>query len=111
MNNNRICEPEPFVNNLSLHFPNLQRFSMLGNPFDPVQLPDHVYWNFRVFVSSRFPKLIHLDWKEVTQEERDHSKNLFEEDLPLQIQASMTPTNSQSWDDDTSNPDKILVLD
>ena len=103
LNNNNITELYPFVKNLYDSVPNLRYLCLMGNKAAPSYLNGGTFYDYlqyrlvyffllrvplcyirfirRLFVISWFPRLIHLDDREVTQEQRLEAKRLFKRPL------------------------------
>jgi hypothetical protein len=77
-NNNAISSLRRFVGSLQ-HFRWLEYLSLLGNACCPFFRAEAFYYNYRVFVLSRLPHLMHLDCRPVSIEERRHAECVHEE--------------------------------
>ncbi|XP_045465840.1 leucine-rich melanocyte differentiation-associated protein-like isoform X2 [Harmonia axyridis] len=79
MNNCDLKELLPFCKTIQNSFPNLKYLSLMGNKAVPSLLRgDKIYdsQQYRIFVISLFPRLIHLDESRVTPEEREEANNI-----------------------------------
>ena len=79
LNCNAITELEPFVEELAKCVPSLQYLSLLGNVACPYFDAAHRYYNYRIYIISKFRKLTHLDSSPVTPEETKHAACLIED--------------------------------
>ncbi|XP_043266728.1 leucine-rich melanocyte differentiation-associated protein-like isoform X2 [Venturia canescens] len=80
LNHNNIVDLFPFVKNLYESVPNLRYLCLMGNKAAPSYLNGGTFYDYlqyRLFVISWFPRLIHLDDREVTREQRIEAKRLF----------------------------------
>lgn len=80
LNHNKICELFPFIRNLNKSFPNLKYLSLMGNVAAPSYLNGgtfYEYLQYRLFVISWFPDLLHLDDRSVTDDQRHEAHRLF----------------------------------
>ncbi|XP_012227201.1 leucine-rich melanocyte differentiation-associated protein-like isoform X2 [Linepithema humile] len=80
LNHNRIINLFPFIKNLYSSVPNLKYLCLMGNMAAPSYLNGgsfYEYLNYRMFVLSWFPYLIHLDDRLVTEEQRVEAKRLY----------------------------------
>ncbi|XP_030749412.1 leucine-rich melanocyte differentiation-associated protein-like isoform X2 [Sitophilus oryzae] len=69
-----------WVESLRYNCPNLKYLSLMGNLVAPSPLNGgsiYDYLRYRLYVISILPKLIHLDDKYITDEERNESKHMF----------------------------------
>lgn len=86
LNNNNIKEDElfPFLRNLNKSLPNLQYLSMMENKAAPSYFNGsnfYDYLQYRLLVISRLPRLVHLDDRTITNEQRSEAKRLFKKPL------------------------------
>ncbi|XP_078036617.1 leucine-rich melanocyte differentiation-associated protein isoform X2 [Augochlora pura] len=80
LNHNNIEELYPFVKNLYESVPNLRYLSLMGNKAAPSYLNGgsfYDYLQYRLYIISWFPHLVHLDDRVVTPEQRKEAKRLF----------------------------------
>ncbi|XP_015600694.1 leucine-rich melanocyte differentiation-associated protein isoform X2 [Cephus cinctus] len=80
LNHNKIEDLFPFLKNLYTSMPNLRYLCLMGNKAAPSYLNGgsfYDYLQYRLFVISWFPKLVHLDDRIVTNEQRLEAKRLF----------------------------------
>lgn len=80
LNHNRILNLFPFIKNLYTSVPNLKYLCLMGNVAAPSYLNGgsfYEYLNYRMFVLSWFPHLIHLDDRLVTEEQRLEARRLY----------------------------------
>lgn len=80
LNYNKVDELFPFIRNLQRSCPNLRFLSMMGNPAAPSYLNGgtvYEHLQYRLFVISWFPRLIHMDDRYVTIHERKEANRLF----------------------------------
>ncbi|XP_072746348.1 leucine-rich melanocyte differentiation-associated protein isoform X1 [Anoplolepis gracilipes] len=84
LNNNLIKNLHPFIKNLHRSVPNLKYLSLMGNEAAPSYLNGgsfFEYLQYRLFVLSWFPRLIHLDDRMVNDEQLLEAKRLFKRPL------------------------------
>ncbi|XP_020292911.1 uncharacterized protein LOC109859151 isoform X2 [Pseudomyrmex gracilis] len=80
LNHNQIANLYPFVKNLQRSIPNLKYLCLMGNKAAPSYLNGGTFYdyiNYRLFVLSWFPYLVHLDDRTVTEEQRLEAKRLY----------------------------------
>ncbi|KAG8230293.1 hypothetical protein J437_LFUL010196 [Ladona fulva] len=80
LNHNKIKQLHPFIRKLRTSFPELRYLSLMGNEAAPSYLNGgsvYEYFQYRLFVISWFPHLIHLDDCVVTNEQREEAKRLY----------------------------------
>ncbi|XP_014217016.1 leucine-rich melanocyte differentiation-associated protein-like [Copidosoma floridanum] len=80
LNNNNIEELFPFLKSLHKSLPNLRYLSLMGNKAAPSYLNGGTFYDYlqyRLFVISWFPKLVHLDDRVITHEQHSEAKRLF----------------------------------
>jgi hypothetical protein len=83
INHNNILQIDMFVNQLiEAGLANkLKYLSVLANPANPsFDRLEHRYYNFRIYIISKLPKLKLLDSRDVTDAERRHSQAIAEEE-------------------------------
>ncbi|XP_033217163.1 leucine-rich melanocyte differentiation-associated protein-like isoform X2 [Belonocnema kinseyi] len=88
LNHNKIDELFPFVKNLYESFPNLRYLSLMGNKAAPSYLNGgsfYDYLQYRLVVISWFPRLVHLDDRLITSEQRIEATRLFRRPLLEQL--------------------------
>ncbi|XP_033333211.2 leucine-rich melanocyte differentiation-associated protein isoform X1 [Megalopta genalis] len=93
LNHNNIEELYPFVKNLYESVPNLRYLSLMGNKAAPSYLNGgsfYDYLQYRLYIISWFPHLVHLDDRLVTPEQREEAKRLFKRPF-LENLADHTP--------------------
>lgn len=84
LNHNDIDDLYPFLKNLRDSLPNLRYLSLMGNKAAPSYLNGGTFYDYlqyRLFVISWFPRLVHLDDRIVTAEQRREAKRLFKRPL------------------------------
>uniref|UniRef100_A0A6P7G281 Leucine-rich melanocyte differentiation-associated protein-like isoform X1 n=2 Tax=Diabrotica virgifera virgifera TaxID=50390 RepID=A0A6P7G281_DIAVI len=84
MNNCKILDLYRWVYRLSSSCPNLKYLSLMGNPGLPFYTnggSNAEQMRYRLFLLSLFPKLVHLDDKPVTEDERKKSRKLYQKDV------------------------------
>ncbi|KAL3277300.1 hypothetical protein HHI36_012650 [Cryptolaemus montrouzieri] len=84
LNHCKITELYPWCRKLRISCPNLRFLSLMGNPAIPsyirgTEFDD--YMQYRLFMISSFPHLIHLDEKRVTSNERIEAERLYQRPL------------------------------
>ncbi|XP_066589970.1 leucine-rich melanocyte differentiation-associated protein-like isoform X2 [Prorops nasuta] len=80
LNHNNIDDLYPFIKNLYQSTPNLRYLCLMGNKAAPSYLNGGTFYDYlqyRLFVISWFPRLIHLDDRIITPEQREEAKRLF----------------------------------
>lgn len=80
LNHNNIEDLYPFIKNLYESVPNLRYLCLMGNKAAPSYLNGgsfYDYLQYRLYVISWFPHLVHLDDRTVTGEQRQEAKRLF----------------------------------
>ncbi|EZA50657.1 uncharacterized protein LOC105283626 isoform X2 [Ooceraea biroi] len=84
LNNNHIQNLYPFMKNLQKSMPNLKYLSIMGNDAAPSYLNGgsfYDYLQYRLYVLSWFPTLVHLDDRKVTEDQRREAVRLFKRPL------------------------------
>ncbi|XP_029154960.1 leucine-rich melanocyte differentiation-associated protein-like isoform X3 [Nylanderia fulva] len=84
LNNNLIKNLYPFIKNLYKSIPNLKYLCLMGNEAAPSYLNGgsfFEYLQYRLFVLSWFPHLVHLDDRIVTDEQLLEAKRMFKRPL------------------------------
>ncbi|XP_072386347.1 leucine-rich melanocyte differentiation-associated protein-like isoform X2 [Diabrotica undecimpunctata] len=84
MNNCKILDLYRWVYRLSSSCPNLKYLSLMGNPGIPFYTnggSNLEQMRYRLFILSLFEKLVHLDDKPVTEDERKKSHKLYHKDI------------------------------
>lgn len=84
LNHNNIEELYPFIKNLYESVPNLRYLCLMGNKAAPSYLNGGTFYDYlqyRLYVISWFPHLVHLDDRTVTPEQRQEAKRLFKRPL------------------------------
>ncbi|XP_029664991.1 leucine-rich melanocyte differentiation-associated protein-like isoform X2 [Formica exsecta] len=84
LNHNFIQNLYPFIKNLHKSIPNLKYLSLMGNEAAPSYLNGgsfFEYLQYRLFVLSWFPHLMHLDDRIVNDEQLLEAKRLFKRSL------------------------------
>ncbi|CAL1685416.1 unnamed protein product [Lasius platythorax] len=84
LNHNLIKNLYPFIKNLYKSIPNLKYLCLMGNEAAPSYLNGgsfFEYLQYRLFVLSWFPHLMHLDDRIVTDEQLLEAKRLFKRPL------------------------------
>ncbi|XP_004225756.2 leucine-rich melanocyte differentiation-associated protein [Ciona intestinalis] len=82
LNNNKIKYLQIFISRLAKHCLSLTYLSLLGNEACPHEILDSNktekdYENYRIFVASRLSKLKFLDWKPISNQEREKGAQAF----------------------------------
>ncbi|XP_045449279.1 leucine-rich melanocyte differentiation-associated protein-like [Melitaea cinxia] len=80
LNRCKIASLYPWVSKLKESCPNLQYLSLMGNPAAPSYFNGgtfYEYLQYRLFVISQFPSLLHLDDRKVTDDQREESQRLY----------------------------------
>ncbi|XP_043257335.1 leucine-rich melanocyte differentiation-associated protein-like isoform X2 [Colletes gigas] len=80
LNHNNVEELYPFIKNLHESLPNLRYLCLMGNKAAPSYLNGGTFYDYlqyRLFIISWFPHLVHLDDRTVTPEQRLEGKRLF----------------------------------
>ncbi|KAK7872172.1 hypothetical protein R5R35_001735 [Gryllus longicercus] len=80
LNHNKIKDLFPFIRNLNNSVPNLKYLSLMGNAAAPSYLNGgtfYEYLQYRLFVISWFPNLIHLDDRVVSEDQKNEAHRLF----------------------------------
>lgn len=93
VNKNKIVNLSTFINKISDSVPNLKYLSMLGNEACPNFLnggSPKQYQDYRHFVISRLPNLLHLDSAPITDQEREAARRKYPSE------PTPTPTSSSS---------------
>lgn len=88
INHNQIDDLFPFVKNLYESLPNLRYLCMMGNKAAPSYLNGgsfYDYLQYRLVVISWFPRLVHLDDRIITAEQRTEATRLFRRPLLEQL--------------------------
>ncbi|XP_044756641.1 leucine-rich melanocyte differentiation-associated protein-like isoform X2 [Coccinella septempunctata] len=84
MNHCDLKELVPFCKTIQKSFPNLKYLSLMGNKAVPSLLRgDKIYdcQQYRIFIISLFPRLIHLDESRVTFQEREEANEMKNKSL------------------------------
>ena len=84
LNHNNIKELYPFIKNLYESLPNLRYLCLMGNKAAPSYLNGGTFYDYlqyRLYVISLFPHLVHLDDRAVTPEQRQEAKRLYKRPL------------------------------
>ncbi|XP_014475634.1 PREDICTED: leucine-rich repeat-containing protein C10orf11-like isoform X2 [Dinoponera quadriceps] len=84
LNHNGIDNLYPFIKNLHKSLPNLKYLCLMGNNAAPSYLNDRTSYDhlqYRLFVISWFPRLVHLDDSRVTADQRKEAGRLFKRPL------------------------------
>ncbi|EFN86677.1 leucine-rich melanocyte differentiation-associated protein isoform X2 [Harpegnathos saltator] len=84
LNHNGINTLYPFIKNLCKSLPNLRYLCLMGNNAAPSYLNDGTSYDhlqYRLFVISWFPMLVHLDDSKVTADQRREARKLFKRPL------------------------------
>ncbi|KAK9884664.1 hypothetical protein WA026_007506 [Henosepilachna vigintioctopunctata] len=84
MNYCKIAQLYPWCRNLRGSCPNLKYLSLMGNPAVPSYISSNEFYEYiqyRYFLISLFPRLIHLDEKKITIEERKEAERLYQRPL------------------------------
>lgn len=84
LNHNHIKQLYPFVHNLYNSFPRLQHISLMGNEVAPVCVHEAMFYQhlqYRLFIVSWFPELVHLDDRTVTVDEHTEARRLYKRPL------------------------------
>ncbi|XP_032681199.1 leucine-rich melanocyte differentiation-associated protein-like isoform X2 [Odontomachus brunneus] len=84
LNHNGIDNLYPFIKNLHKSLPNLKYLCLMGNNAAPSYLNDgstYDYLQYRLFVISWFPRLVHLDDSKVTADQQLEARRLFKRPL------------------------------
>ena len=95
LNHCKITELYPWAKRLQQSCPNLRHLSLMGNPAAPSYFNGgsfYEYLQYRLFIISLFPTLVHLDDKAVTDDQRAESLRLYKRPLLERI-AAKTPSN------------------
>lgn len=80
LNHNNVEDLYPFIKNLYESVPNLRYLCLMGNKAAPSYLNGgsfYDYLQYRLFVISWFPHLVHLDDRAITAEQRQEARRLF----------------------------------
>lgn len=91
----QITELYPWAQRLQHSCPNLKYLSLMGNPAAPSYLNGgnfYEYLQYRLFVISLFPNLLHLDDKAVTEDQVKEAVRLYKRPLIERITARSTPS-------------------
>lgn len=116
LNHCKIASLYPWVGKLKESCPNLQYLSLMGNPAAPSYFNGgtfYEYLQYRLFVISQFPSLLHLDDRKVTDDQREEAQRLYKRPLLERIvkpnSGSITQlmTSSVTWN---SMQNKIYSL-
>ncbi|XP_050349208.1 leucine-rich melanocyte differentiation-associated protein-like [Nymphalis io] len=106
LNHCKISSLYPWVSKLKESCPNLQYISLMGNPAAPSYFNGgtfYEYLQYRLFVISQFPSLLHLDDRKVTDDQREEAHRLYKRPLLERIvkpgsgSLSQLMTSSVSW--------------
>lgn len=99
MNHCKISELYPWAKRLQQACPNLRHLSLMGNGAAPSYLNGgtfYEYLQYRLFMISLFPTLVHLDDKPVTEDQRTEAYRLYKRPLLERI-ASKTASNFPTY--------------
>ncbi|KAF5275967.1 hypothetical protein FQA39_LY00763 [Lamprigera yunnana] len=99
MNHCKISELYPWAKKLQQACPNLRHLSLMGNPAAPSYLNGgtfYEYLQYRLFMISLFPTLVHLDDKAVTDDQRAEAYRLYKRPLLERI-ASKAPSKLPNY--------------
>ncbi|XP_044742400.1 leucine-rich melanocyte differentiation-associated protein-like isoform X2 [Chrysoperla carnea] len=80
LNHCKIQQLYPWARKLQLSCPNLKHLSLMGNPAAPSYLNGgsfYDYLQYRLFIISLFPKLIHLDDRPITTDQRNEAERIY----------------------------------
>ncbi|KAG7203772.1 hypothetical protein KM043_013794 [Ampulex compressa] len=80
LNHNNIEDLYPFIKNLYKSVPNLRYLCLMGNKAAPSYLNGgsfYDYLQYRLYVISWFPRLLHLDDRTVTPEQCEEANRLY----------------------------------
>nr|XP_022901591.1 leucine-rich melanocyte differentiation-associated protein-like isoform X2 [Onthophagus taurus] len=80
LNHCKIQNLYPWANKLQQSCPNLKFLSLMGNPAAPSYFNGgnfYDYLQYRYFIISLFPNLIHLDDRVVTDDQREEAQKLY----------------------------------
>ncbi|XP_011500843.1 PREDICTED: leucine-rich repeat-containing protein C10orf11-like [Ceratosolen solmsi marchali] len=80
LNYNNIKNLYPFLKNLYTSLPNLRYLCLMGNKAAPSYFNGGTFYDYlqyRLFVISWFPRLVHLDDRVITAEQLTEAKRLF----------------------------------
>lgn len=80
LNHNKIDHLYPFIKNLYESMPNLKYLSLMGNKAAPSYLNGGTFYDYlqyRLFIISWFPRLVHLDDRTITPEQCQEAKRLY----------------------------------
>uniref|UniRef100_A0A0V0G773 Putative u2-associated snrnp a' protein n=1 Tax=Triatoma dimidiata TaxID=72491 RepID=A0A0V0G773_TRIDM len=79
MNYNWLTKLYPFVERLAYSFPYLEHLSLMGNVIVPPLNEDtfYHYLQYRLFVISRLQRLLYLDDRAVTEDEKEEALRLY----------------------------------
>lgn len=94
MNHCKITELYPFAHRLAQQCPNLKYLSLMGNPIAPSYLNGgnfYEYLQYRLLIISLFPNLIHLDDRNVTEDQRQEAERVFRRPLVEKLSKTMFP--------------------
>jgi hypothetical protein len=88
LNHCKVTSLYPWAKKLQVSCPNLKYLSLMGNPVAPSYLNGgnfYEYLQYRLFMISLFPKLIHLDDRPVTIDQRKEAERLYRKPLVERI--------------------------
>ncbi|XP_031334930.1 leucine-rich melanocyte differentiation-associated protein-like isoform X1 [Photinus pyralis] len=95
MNHCKIAELYPWAKRLQQACPNLRHLSLMGNPAAPSYLNGgtfYEYLQYRLFMISLFPTLVHLDDKVVTDDQRAEAHRLYKRPFFERVTSKTTTT-------------------
>ncbi|CAH0723954.1 unnamed protein product, partial [Brenthis ino] len=98
LNRCKISSLYPWVGKLKESCPNLQYLSLMGNPAAPSYFNGgtfYEYLQYRLFVISQFPSLLHLDDRRVSDDQREEAHRLYRRPLLERIVKPNTGNISQ----------------
>jgi len=84
MNHCKISELYPWAKRLHYSCPNLKHLSLMGNPAAPSYINGgnfYEYLQYRLFMISLFPTLVHLDDRAVTEHDRTEANRMYRRPL------------------------------
>ncbi|GJQ86288.1 hypothetical protein Trydic_g8984 [Trypoxylus dichotomus] len=88
MNFCKIRDLYPWANNLQQSCPNLKYLSLMGNPAAPSYLNGgnfYDYLQYRYFIISLFPNLLHLDDRTITDDQREEAERLYKRPIVQKV--------------------------
>ncbi|EEZ97805.1 Leucine-rich repeat-containing protein C10orf11 homolog-like Protein [Tribolium castaneum] len=84
LNHCKVTSLYPWAKKLQSSCPNLKFLSLMGNPVAPSYLNGgnfYEYLQYRLFIISLFPKLVHLDDRPVNTDQRIEAERLYRKPL------------------------------